>query len=290
MSNQTSHPKITGSAYSIKGSIILVAALAFIISFMLMGTAFIHFFVVLFIGLTTLNLVAFTSVRWTNWFEFDDEKKLILRVFRQRIPYDKIQAIVISEVWNGFTVNIKTGRLQVYPVASGLNKVDAELAEKEFAKRFSFEIIHKESHRKRLAIISAIALLILVMAFANFYYRMSRLEPSEVVTAEKRDWMTSVKPTEGRQYQINGVDFILPDRFSQSKKENGWLYFEDNLNKTKVKVGPGLLQDSGFKRGSIFAYVTGIQDDYDFFRLGYTARFGLIPALINLWPSQISSI
>lgn len=220
-------------------------------------------------------------VRWSNWLEFDDEKKTILKAFRQRIPYDKVQVIFINEAWSGFTVNIKTGKLQVYPLVSGLNKGEATLVEKEFTRRFPPDIIRKESHRRRLTIVAAIALLILVIAFANFFYRSSRLETVESITAEKRDWLTSDKATEGRQYQINGVNFLLPVRFSQSKTENTWLFFEDTLNKTKVKVGPGLLQDTGFKRNSIFAYVTGIQDDHDFFRLGYTARFGLIPTMNN---------
>ena len=281
MSNHANNPKITGRPYSIKGSLIFIATISFVISFMLMGTAFFHLFAVQFVVLTGFNMIILMIVRWTNWLEFDDEKKTILRAFRQSIPYDKVQAIFIRESLNGFTVNIKTGKMQTYPLVSGLNKGEAGLAEKEFARRFPPNIILKESHRRRLAIVAAIGSLILVIASANFFYASSRLEAVKSIPVEKRDWLTSDRLAEGRQYLINGVNFLLPDRFSQSKEENNWLYFEDNLTKAKIKVGPGLLQDTGFKRGSIFAYVTGIQDDYDFFRLGYTAQFGLIPTMNN---------
>lgn len=281
MSTRVNKLKITGRPYSIRGSLVFIAAISFAMAFMLMGTAFPHLFAVLFIVLAGFNMIILMLLRWTNWLEFDDENKSMLRVFRQRISYDKVQAIFISQFWNGYSIKIKTGRLQTYPLISGLNKSESVSAENEFAKRFRPSLIHKESYRRKLVIIAAIFSLILAILAINFFYTSSRLVALKSVAVEKRDWLASSRPAEGRQYSINGINFLLPDNLSQSKRENSWIYFDDSITKVKVKAGPGLLQDTGFKRGSFFAYVTGIQDDYDFLRLGYTARFGLFPTMNN---------
>ncbi len=281
MSNQTNREKILGNAYSIKESIVFVAIFAFLFSFPIMGTAFVHLFAMIFIVLTAVNLIALALTRLTNYFEFDDDKKLILKSFRVRIPYDKIQSISINHVLRGFNVNVKTGKLQIYSLAMGLSPEQAVHAENEFQNRLPSVIIHKESYRKRLVIVTSICLLLIVIALGNYFYTMNQVGPSEDVTVEKKDWLTEVKPIVGNRYQVNGFYFTLPVSLVETKEEKSWHSFEDSRNKMRIKVGPGLLEDSDIKWRTFLAYVVGIRDDFDFFRLGYNARYGLIPRLNN---------
>jgi hypothetical protein len=196
-----------------------------------------------------------------------------------RLPVGRIGLNSMTKI--RVTVNVKTGRFHLYSLA-GLSKEHAESAEKEFIKRFPLELIRKKSYsRKRLAIPIAIALLIGIFATANLLYSMHQMGPSEVVTAQKKDWMIGIKPTKGKQYQINGIDFQLPDRFVEVKQDPAWRYFEDNVSRTKINVGPGVVQGTNVKHGSMFGYLTGIQHDYDLVRLAYKERFGLLPTLAN---------
>ena len=281
MPNQTNREKIIGNAYSIKESIVFVAIFAFLFSFPIMGTAFVHLFAIIFIVLTAVNLIALTLSRLTNYFEFDNDKKLILKPFRVRIPYDKIQSISINQVLRGFNVNVKTGKLQIYSLAMGLSEEQAVHAENEFRNRFPSGIIHKESYRKRLVIVISICLLLIVIVLGNYFYAMNQFGLSEDVTVEKKDWLIEVKPSVGNRYQVNGFYFTLPVSLLETKEEKSWHSFEDSRNKMRIKVGPGLLEDSDIKWRTFLAYVVGIRDDFDFIRLGYNARFGLIPRLNN---------
>jgi len=281
MSIPTNRVKILGNVYSIKQSIAFVAVFSFLFSFPIMGTAFIHLFTTIFIALIALNLLALALTRLTNYFEFEDDKKLILKPFRVRIPYDKIQSISVNRVLRGFNVNVKTGKLQIYSLAMGLSAEQAALAENEFRTRFPFIGIHKESYQKRYAIVLVICLLAIVIVLGNFFYTIKRVSPYEPVAVERKDWLTGAKLIAGHHYQINGFDFSLPFSLLETKEEKLWHSFEDSGNKMKIKVGPGLLQHSDIKFRFFLTYVVGIRDDVDFISLGYNARFGLIPRLNN---------
>lgn len=242
-----------------------------------MGTAFLHMFSFMFLTFTSLILTAYAISRPTMWFEFDDENKMIVKAFHKHIPYGQIQAIVIAETPKHFTVNVKTNWTPPYPIASGLSKDDAEHAEKEFKQRFPPDIIRRKSYsRKRFTIVIAIASLIVIAVFANHLYKMSRLAPPEYVTAEKKEWFDANYPQVGTHYQINGIGFLLPNRFIQVRQDKGWIYFEDKTSKTKVNVGP-----DNFKRGSLFNFLTGLYNDYDLLHLAYTARYGVFPVFAN---------
>jgi len=270
------------NAVPLKLTLLGTAILAFIPSFMIMGTAFARMFACSFVILTALFLIGYAVSLPSNWFEFDDDKKTIRKAFRNRIPYDKIQAIVIAETPKRYTVSVKTNWMPPYPIASGLSKDDAEFAEREFKLRFPSDMIRRESYsKKRFGAIITIALLIVVILLANYFYRLYRMEPPEVVTPEKKEWLTATRPQEGATYQINGINFVLPNRFIQVKEDKEWLYFEDHTSKAKIKVGPGVTQDVNLKHGTVFGFLTGIQSDYDLFRLAYTAHYGLLPSLQN---------
>ncbi len=254
-----------------------VAIMAFILSFMIMGTAFAQMFAISYVVLTALFLIGYAVSLPSNWFEFDDVNKTIRKAFRNKIPYNKIQAIVIAETPKRFTVNVKTNWMPPYPIASGLSKEDAELAEKAFKQRFPLDIIRRKSYsKKRFTIVIAIASLIILTVFASLLFRMYQVAPPEYVTAEKKEWFVANYPQEGTHYQINGIGFLLPNRFVQVKQEKGWIYFEDKTNKTKINVGP-----DSFQRGSLFNYLTGLHNDYDLLRLAYTARYGVFPVFAN---------
>ncbi len=270
--------RISGkNAVPLKFTMIGAAIMAFILSFMIMGTAFAHMFAISYGVLTALFLIGYAVSLPSNWFEFDDDNKAIRKAFRNRIPYDKIQAVVISETPKRYTVNVKTNWMPPYPIAGGLSKDDAEHAEKEFKQRFPLDIIRRKSYsKKRFTIVITIAGLIVIAVFASFLFRMYRLAPPEYVTAENKEWFVANYPQEGAHYQINGIGFLLPNRFVQVKQDKGWIYFEDKTNKTKINVGP-----DNFKRGSIFNYLTGLYNDYDLLRLAYTARYGVFPIFAN---------
>ncbi len=52
-------------------------------------------------------LILNALIRLINWFEFDDENKMIVTAFRHRIPYNKVQAIVINENFKGINIYLK---------------------------------------------------------------------------------------------------------------------------------------------------------------------------------------
>lgn len=270
------------SAFPYRTSIVFSGILAFLISFMFMGTAFARFFSGLFIILASLTLVATAITRPTNWFGFDDENRLIVKAFRNRIPYNRILAIVIRENFKNITVNVETNWLPPYPIVSGLSKNDAELAEMEFKQRFPHEIIRRETFsNKRHAILIALVSFVFLIWFAFLLHLMYRMQPIEVTPVEKNEWLSGKQPQEGTHYQINGISFLLPDRFTQIREEKGWYYFEDKISKTKVNVGPTIFHNYDFAQCYLFGFLLGIRDDYDFYRLGYKARFGLMPTLNN---------
>lgn len=283
MPNQTQRIRISDrSSFPYKWSIIFSTILAFTISFMIMGTAFVRFFSGLFLIFVSFTLLPYALIRLTNWFEFDDENKMIVKAFRRRIPYNKIRAIVINEKFKGVNINLKTNWMPPYPVASVWSMDVAENAEKEFKQRFPLNIIRKEtfSATKRKILISIIAIAFIIW-LAYLLHFMYRTEPIEAVTAEKKEWL-AVKHSEiGAHYELLGFDFTLPDRFKKVKEEKEWYHFEDNISKTKINVGPGLFHNATFKQRFLFDFLMGISDDYDFFRLAYTARFGLIPTINN---------
>lgn len=95
------------NAMPFKSTMIVAAILAFILSFMIMGTAFVRMFAVTYVGLTALFLISYAISLPSNWFEFDDDNKTIRKAFRNKIPYNKIQAIVIAETPKRYTVNVK---------------------------------------------------------------------------------------------------------------------------------------------------------------------------------------
>ncbi len=261
----------------LKFTLIGTALLAFILSFMIMGTAFARMFVISYVALTALFLTGYAISFPSNWFEFDDDNKTIRKAFRNRISYDKIQAIVIAETPKCYTINVKTNWMPPYPIAGGLSKADAEYAEKEFKQRFPLDIIRRKSYsKKRFAIVMTIAGLIVITVFSSFLFRMYRLAPPEYVTAEKREWFVAKYPQEGAHYQINGIGFLLPNRFVQVKQDKGWIYFEDKTSKTKINVGP-----DNFRSGSIFNFLTRLYNDYDLLRLAYTTRYGIFPVFAN---------
>lgn len=265
-----------------KSSIIVSAIIAFAISFMIMGTAFVHFFVGLFVLSVLFFWGVYALTRPTNWFEFDDVNKMIVKPFRNRIPYNKIRAIVISENFKGTTINVKTNWMSPFPIASVSSKDDAEIAEKEFRQRFPPDIIRREIFsKKRRRILIAIISIVFIIWLSYLLQFMYRTEPMEIVTPEKKAWLAVKQPQTGTHYIINGFDFVLPDRFAKVKEEKSWKYFEDNLSKIKVNVSPGVFYNSDIKQRLLFGYLMGIRNDYDFFRLAYTARLGLIPSLNN---------
>ncbi len=169
-----------------------------------------------------------------------------------------------------------------YPIASVWSLSVAEVAEKEFKQRFPLNIIKRTtfSAKRRRILISVIAIALIIW-LAYLLYFMYQTEPIEVVTAEKKKWLAAKHSDTGTHYEIVGFDFTLPDRFTKVKEEKEWQHFEDNISKTKINVGPGLFHHATFKQRFLFDFLMGISDDYDFFRLAYTAHFGLIPTLNN---------
>lgn len=260
-----------------RASALLVPALSFVVAFTFMGTAGARLFLGTFLLLSAFYFALAAVVYRTNWFEFDDDHKRLVKAFHHHILYDRIKSIVIRELLSRTSITVRSGRLHAVQLIGGLRREEAEIIGKELEIRFPGKIMKKN----RVAVLHLLLGLVIVLAFSGFLYSVYQFRPKIHATVEKKNWLTADYPVRGSRYFINNIGFVVPERFKKVKEEGESIIFEDKTGKTQIIAEPGSLELRNFTRNRVIAYVSGFNTVYDFYNLAYTARFGLIPYLIN---------
>ena len=271
------------SAIMISSGALLVLFFCFMISIVIMGTGFRQLFLALLVLTLPVVLVGIVVIRMINWFEFDDEKRKIIRALWRSFSYDVVKTIHVKERWGRSSISIRTGWLRKRWLADGLNKDEASRAEQELAHRFPSAAIYRKKYSNgMLATVAIVFLLLTSAACAGFVYYSYTVEPHLFLIPEKKDWLGAGQPKTGVHYTVNGFDFVLPLQFQLLQASGTWRYFEDISSKTKLSAGPGIYNDI-FRRGkAAVRYLTGVEDSYDLFRLAYREKFGTLPTAMKI--------
>lgn len=248
-----------------------------------MGTAFRQLFLALLVLTLPFVVIGIVVITAINWFEFDDEKRRIVRAFCRNFSYDIVKTIRIKERWGRSSFSIRTGWLRKRWLADGLNKDETARTEQEFARRFPLATINRKKYSNRMMATVIIAFLVsMIAASSGFVYYSYTREPRLFLMPEKKDWMAAGQPKTGVHHTMNGIGFVLPRRFKQLQNSGNWRYYEDEKNKTKLSAGPGIYHDIVGEHKLAVRFLTGIGDSYDLFRLAYVERFGTLPMAMKI--------
>ncbi len=286
MTTQLGDLKIRGTkhAQSGLGLMCLSSVIILGVSFMILGTDCFRFFIISCVGFNLFFVLILYNYNLTNNFVFDDKSQKIKKAPFIRIPYGKICEIIISQRKGHYFIRVKKQhRLLPYLLVGGISKKDAELAEKEFKQRFDESIIHSESYtrqQRRKAVIGVV-LMIATVVFGNLAMNFVLRDISyKVVSPINKDWLNLGHNSAGIRYQIEGISFRLPAYFVQVRREKTHLHFEDKYAgiKLSVVVDTPLSSDHN---SQVMQFMTGLRTDLDWNRIGYTARYGLIPTMMN---------
>jgi len=284
MTENANRIRIQGhSTIIILGGVFIAVFFCFVMSFVLLGTAFPRLFVSLLVLIFPLVLFIGAMYRAINWFEFDDDQKRVVRAFRRSFPYDKVKTIRIKEQWRRSSFSIRTGWLWKRWLVDGLNKDEAACAIQELARCFPHASIRRKTYSNGMTAAAVIIFLFLLSAaYAGFISYSYTMEPRLFLMPEKINWPAAAQPKTGVRHSMNGFRFVLPRRFTLLQDTGTSRYFEDKNSDTKLNADTGIYVRIFGQGNSAVRCLTGIEDSYDLFRLAYRERFGTVPTAMKI--------
>jgi len=245
-----------------------------LLAFVLVGRFWFRTFLYFLIAIPPSLIIIWFSLRFWDWFYFDDRKERVVRCFRQNIPFQKITAIYITDVSHWFSVLAKTGpkRSQQTPLVQVLDQGEKRKLEEELRKRFPNKIVHRKPGRFSdwKSILLAVFVVELVIYVALYVWM--DLYPWSKVVPEKIAWSgaQSLSGTE-RQHTLGSISFSVPENFEAIRGEKQLLVFRGKHTKAKLKV----VLNSDIQVPRFLRHMMGMRDAYDFYRMTYYARFGI---------------
>lgn len=246
-----------------------------LLALVLVGRFWFRTFLYFSIAIPPSLIMVWFSIRLWDWFYFDDEKQRVVRCFRQNIPYQKITAIYITDVSHWFSVLAKTGpkRSEQTPLLQVLDQGEKGKLEEELRKRFPNKVVYRKPRRFSdwKSILLAMFVVELVIYVALFVWM--DLYPWTKVVPEKIAWsgVQSLSGTE-RQHTLGSISFSVPENFEAIRGEKQLLVFRGKHTKAKVKV----VLNSDIEVPRFLRHMMGMRDAYDFYRMTYHARFGIM--------------
>jgi hypothetical protein len=271
------------SGVVLAGGGLIVLFSCFVLSFAVMGTAFARLFLALLVLVFSFFLLGSVLFNAVNWFEFDDDRRRIVRAFGRGFPYDRIKTILIKERWGRSSFSVGIGWLRKRWLADGLNRDETAHVEQELARRFPLAAIRRKTYSKgMMAMVIAVFLLFIGSAYTGFIYYSYTREPRLFLMPEKKDWTAAGEAKTGVHYTMNGIGFNLPRRFTLLHDSGTERSFEDVKNEAKLSVGPGVYSEIFGQGSPAVQYLTGIKDSYDLFRLAYCERFGVLSTAMKI--------
>ena len=205
---------------------------------------------------------------------FDDENKLLIGG-SQKIPYNHITKVYITDTDGVVNVDIKVSPTRKITIAMGFQREDIPKLITAFSERFPSDTIHKRSI-PTLRIIMALSLVLIV-----FLVALHKMHPTFKTTpktwqVETTGWKTQKIQT----YTIDGISFTLPEGFVQRKRTENKLILESKHPKIGVYVELNPYYDI-LSESKIPLKLLGIKNSYSMLHAVLYEQVGIIPLILK---------
>jgi len=215
-----------------------------------------------------------------NGFRFDDDKKEIVKPFPMNIPYKEIRAISIHGSGKGVTILAVTGELSRRILVESLPGVMKDRVIRELRERFPDIRIRENTFSLwkmilggEFAIFCACLLATVVMLNAYPYLRSV---PEDMVVEKP-----ALIDYRMEQYTAGALTFRVPRTFKLfSELSNGYM-FQHTDKIVNMRVVSGMYDMTLGRKKGFIEKITGLKGIYDFYLMGYCARFGIVPLVFK---------
>lgn len=216
-----------------------------------------------------------------NRFRFDDGAKAIVKPIGSAIPYGAIRSITLHEARRSITVLAGTGSLSRRLLVQSLARKEKDRVLDELSGRMpDVPVKQGRSSVWRIIMGMELAILIIFMIMTLYIYSRSpqvKTTP-EIVHFEKAALIDY--RLEG--YTVGSFSFRLPPTFKLfTKLSNGYMFKQ--VNKTaKMRVMSGMYDQTLGKNRKYLERATGLKGIFEFYRMAYYARFGIVPLMFKV--------
>jgi hypothetical protein len=264
----------------LRSTVLYVLLFGFIASFGLLGRNWAYLFITsLFAGLPVVVLVTLL-MGWLNRFSFDDEVGAFRKPGKRFISYQQVKGIVLSESVTTLDVYVKQGWMHTTALVLALDRGRKEQLMAELGKRFPDVTVRRKPWSSTLAVWSVLAAMILVIAGAHWF--LYHHYPQLKVLSRNMDWTAGKNIRHSvPQETLENFEFVLPPGFKYAGEQGSQLYFEDRVEKIRIKAVSRIQRPELERKALFFRYGMGVVDYFDLLSLAYESRVGVIPLFLK---------
>lgn len=210
-----------------------------------------------------------------NRFSFDDEKRQIRPAFGRNIPYEDVQSIDILERGGSLKITADLGTRGKSVLISFLDNKPENRIPDAFSKRFPAERVHYRT--SSYAKVQLALIVIPIVLFAVFHGYVFERFPETRSFPVKRPFLTFENlPPDLAEIHLKGYYFSLSRNLRGTIHGNRIKAVIDNIDVT-ITVEAEIDKDTSPQKKFIFSRIIGFRDSFDWWEMGYYARYGVLP-------------
>lgn len=215
-----------------------------------------------------------------NRFWCDDDAKEIVKPLRKNIPYHAIRSISVRESGKNVAILAGTGGLRRDVLIEALPKSEKDRVIDELVKRFPDVPLKEGGTSIWKILVGAEIVIILACLIVNGYlyeaYPQIKTIPDKAITV--KEGMIDYRL---KKYAAGDLTFRLPRIFELfSELSNGYM-FNCPDRETRMRVIYGTYDHAFGSKRKYIEKATGLNGIYEFYRVGYYARFGIVPLVFK---------
>ncbi|MFA5073451.1 MAG: hypothetical protein WC539_06105 [Nitrospirota bacterium] len=257
-----------------------VVVTAPILSFCLMGMNFLPVLVTLFfIAIPAVLLIGLLISRFDG-FSFDDAQSQIVKASGKRIPYSKIQKLIIRETGSMCQIVVQYGFMRKIALSSAFNTKDKSHALESILKRLPDLSVQETRYADWKTI--GILMTTIVFLTAVFHVVLYRTSNTIAHMPQQVAWKVSERAFKNvSAHSLGEFGIAMPEQFELTSEDPDVLQFHAMNDHVWVKFVIPAEKSNAHIALRFIRYATGVQNYYDVLETAYTARIGILPLVIK---------
>ena len=275
------------AVHPFKGSTLRVSVYTFLylllfgllVSYGLMGVHWTSFLVFSLAAVLPVAAVITLLTAWGNRFLFDDGQGAIVKPGRRPVPYGRVTGIFINERGRSLDVFLRQRWRGTTFLVEALDASERGRLDAELAARFPGLQVRKKRWTTAVAVI--VMLVLLAAGFTAAHGYLYKRYPQLAKAPQAVTWEAEKIKKRTQPEYLEDFEFTLPDGVKLISDMGSQMFFEDKINKLRVKVAANIQRPDLASYETLLRRGMGVRDYYELLDLSYRSRVGVIPVFLR---------